>query len=177
MRIAYMILALTGMLSSVRATTLRSLSMSDLIQQSTSIVHVKVAGSGSAFRGQEIYTYYQLQILETLKSGGASTTQVAVPGGVAGGLRQSVAGAPSLSTGGEYVIFLWTSRSGLTQIMGLSQGLFSVIQDQAGNSLLVRPAASGLVLNQSGGVAGNQAVTISLNDLKTQIQQLLGAGH
>ena len=45
-----------------------------------------------------------------------------------------VAGAPTLRAGREYVLFLWTSRSGLTQLMGMSQGLFSVERTTAGDA-------------------------------------------
>ena len=177
MRTVCAILALTGIVSPLPATTLIQLSMTDLIQKSTSIERVQVTSSWTALQGGTIYTYYQLQVIETLKPGGALITQVAVPGGVAGGVRQSVAGAPSLTTGGQYVIFLWTGRSGLTQVIGLSQGLFSVGQDASGNPVLVRSGATSMVLDNSGNVVNDQGVTISLSALKSQIQQLLGAGN
>ena len=169
-----MTLVLAGALS---ATTLQKLSMDDMIQKSTSIVHVKVTGSRGAFRGAtDIYTYYQLQVLESWKGSNAQALEVAVPGGVARGLRQSVAGAPSLTTGGEYVIFLWTSPSGLTQIIGLSQGLFSVVKNEAGTALLIRPSTADLMLDQTGRVVNDQPTTIVLTDLRSQIQQAVKAG-
>src|SRR5271155_3296819 len=108
------------------ATTLQQLSLDDMIQQSTGIVRAKVTGSSMTLRGQNVYTYYHLQILETAKPYGkpGAEIDVAVPGGTANGMRQVVVGAPELTTGSQYVVFLWTSRSGLTQIIGLSQGLF-----------------------------------------------------
>ena len=157
------------------ATTLQKLTMRDLIAQSTGIVRVTVTGSTVTTRGRDIYTYYQLQVLETLK--GAPQTTVAVPGGVSGGLRQMVAGAPTLTVGSQYVVFLWTSRSGLTQVIGLSQGLFSVMQDSSGNQVLVRPAAAGQVLDKSGNLVTDQAVTVSLSDLRSQIKTAAGASH
>lgn len=156
------------------ATTLQKLTLNDLITQSTAIVRVKVTSGSASLRGRDIYTTYQLQVLETLK--GAAQTSVAVPGGVSGGLRQMVAGAPTLTAGGQYVIFLWTNRSGLTQVIGLSQGLFSVMQDSAGNQVLVRPAATGQMVDKSGNLITDQAVTISLSDLRSEIQTLTGAG-
>jgi hypothetical protein len=171
-----MLLASLAMLLPARATTLLRLSMDDMIQQSTAIVRAKVTGSSTAFRGQDIYTYYQLQILETVKAGGQAQTEVAVPGGSVGGVRQMVAGAPTLSVGGEYVLFLWTSRSGLTQAIGLSQGLFSVTYDAAGNATVGRPAASGTMLDVNGNVAADQAVSLKWSALRARIQQKLGAG-
>lgn len=169
------ILSLAALLTSVAgATTLRQLSIDDMIAQSTAIVHAKVTGSSSAFRGRTIYTTYQLQVEETL-AGPANESQVAVPGGTAKGLRQMAAGAPTLTPGQEYVIFLWTSASGLTQVIGLSQGLFTVMQDSAGNAVLVRAAATSPMLDQSGNVVTDQPVTMKLSDLKTEIQKVRGA--
>ena len=158
------------------ATTLQKLSMDDMIRQSTGIVRAKVTGSRSAFRGPDIYTYYDLQIVESLKSSGVQTLEIAVPGGVDRGLRQTVAGAPQLTPGAEYVMFLWTSRSGLTQMIGLSQGLFLALQNAAGQVVLVRPAITDLILDKAGRVVSDSGVTIGLTDLKTRIHQLLGAG-
>jgi hypothetical protein len=163
------------------ATTLQKLSLDDMIGQSTSIVRAKVTGSSTSMLGRDIYTYYQFQVLETLKAGPAqpssaqsSSSSVAVPGGVARGLRQIAAGAPALSAGQEYVLFLWTSRSGLTQVIGLSQGLFTVMQNEAGDTVLVRPAASELMLDQAGKVVNDQGVTMKLTDLRTEIQKVAG---
>ncbi|HUA84931.1 MAG TPA: hypothetical protein VMB85_13805 [Bryobacteraceae bacterium] len=160
---------------SLHATTLQKLTLDDMIRQSTAIVHVKVSSSSPVMRGRNIYTFYQFQLLETLKAGGGAQTEVAVPGGSTAGLRQEVAGAPSLAAGGEYVIFLWTSNSGLTQIIGLSQGLFSVLPDSSGTAELVRGALAGATLvNKSGQTLNPLAVTISLSGLKAEIQKVLG---
>src|SRR5271169_3487126 len=102
MRILSLVFALAGMLSSARATTVLKLSTADLIGKSTVIVHAKVSGFRTALRGQAIYTYYQLQVLESwkpqgLNSGVSQTLEAAVPGGVVNNIRQSVAGAPSLN--------------------------------------------------------------------------------
>ena len=69
MRTLSFLLASLTLLPQAGATTLLKLSMNDMIQQSTSIVRAKVTGSRGAFRGQDVYTYYQLQILETVKPG------------------------------------------------------------------------------------------------------------
>jgi hypothetical protein len=157
------------------ATTLRKLSIDDMIQQSTAIVRVQVTGSSAAFRGKDIYSYYQLQVIENMKAVSPQSLAVAVPGGVAGGVRQMVAGAPMLATGQEYVIFLWTSKSGLTQVIGLSQGLFAVTQNSAGAAVIVRPASISMMLNQSGQVVTDQPVSMTLTALRSEIQGVLGS--
>lgn len=161
-----------------QATTLQQLSLDDMIQQSTRIVRAKVAGSHVAIRGNNIDTYYQLEVLETLKPGGQTQTvqqlEVAVPGGTAQGLRQMVPGAPALAIGGEYVVFLWTGRSGITQVIGLSQGLFRVAVDASGNTVLLRPAATETMLDKNGKPVTDQAVNFTLASLRSQIQRVLG---
>jgi hypothetical protein len=175
MRPVLTVLLTMGTLVSTWATTLQLLSTDDMIQQSTAIVRAKVTGSNSAFRGKDIFTYYQLQVVETLKAGPSPLATVAVPGGAAGGIRQVVPGAPVLANGQEYVIFLWTSKSGLTQIIGLSQGLFAVTQNPAGLAVMVRPAAVSMMVNRSGETVADQPASMSLSSLRTEIQKLTGA--
>jgi hypothetical protein len=174
MRICPIFAAVLLAVSPIGATTLLKLSLDEMIQQSTSIVRAKITGSYTAPLGRDVYTYYQVQILETLKAGGTAATVVAVPGGTAKGVRQMAAGAPTLNAGQEYILFLWTSRSGMTQIIGLSQGLFVAMQSEAGDTVLVRPAASELMLDQAGRVVADHGVTMKLADLKTEIQKALG---
>jgi hypothetical protein len=154
-----------------QATTLQQLTLDSMIAQSTAVVHAKVTGSYTALRGQDIWTFYTLQVLDTLKAGPSSsgTVDVAVPGGAVQGVRQMVAGAPALTTGTEYVLFLWTGKSGLTQVIGLSQGLFTVSTDASGNKTLSRPAASATMLDQNGSPVVDQAVSLSLSGLRVRM--------
>ena len=178
MRTFAILLAGMALWAPARATTLEQLSMNDMIVKSTSIVHAKVTGSYSAPRGQQIFTFYQLQVSETLKtsavSPGGAQLEVAVPGGAIRGLRQIVPGAPSLTLGADYVLFLWTGRAGPVQLIGLSQGLFRMTQDTAGNALLVRPAAMELVLDKNGNTVSNPALTLRWTDVRSQIRKVVG---
>jgi hypothetical protein len=84
-----------------------------------------------------------------------------------------VAGAPSLHVGKEYVMFLWTSRSGLTQLIGLSQGLFDVRRSATGDAAAMRAAAGELMLDASGHAVKDEAVSMKLSDLKAQVNRAL----
>jgi hypothetical protein len=157
------------LLSSAGATTLLKISMNDLISHSTSIVKAKITGSRSAAVGQDIYTYYQLQVSETLKQGGILPAEVAVPGGVIGNRRQIGIGSPAPVQGQEYVLFLWTGRSGMTQIIGLTQGIFTLREDSTGNMVLSRPAISDSMLDKSGKPVTDAGVTLKWSDLRSLI--------
>jgi hypothetical protein len=114
-------------------------------------------------------------VLETWKSNGQPTTEVAVPGGVVKDIRQSVPGAPELKPGQEYVLFLWTSRSGLTQVIGLSQGRFNLSEESSGGAVAKRPPASELMLDVSGNPVEDRAVSFPLQDLRARVRRTLGA--
>lgn len=181
MRSLLITLSLASALAPVRGTTLERLPLGEMTRKSTAIVRAKVVGSSGVLRGADVYTVYQIEVVERWKSGGTSSPmQVAVPGGVAGGLRQMVAGAPRLHMGEEYVMFLWTGRSGLTQLMGLSQGLFNVHnnvhKNGAGDATAMRAAAGELMLDSSGHAVKDEAVSMKLSDLKAQVQRALSGG-
>jgi|HubBroStandDraft_1064217.scaffolds.fasta_scaffold466799_1 hypothetical protein len=155
------------------ATTLLKMSMNDLILQSTSIVRARITGSRSVSVGHDIYTYYQLQVSETLKVNGILPAEVAVPGGVYGNLRQIGIGSPSFTQGQEYVLFLWTSRTGMTQVIGLSQGLFNLTRDASGETVLKRPAIADQMLDKAGNQVTDTPVTITWSDFRALILKTL----
>ncbi len=153
------------------ATTLQKLGLDEMILQSTGIVRAKVVGSYTAPVGRDIYTYYRLAVLESFK--GVAQNEIAIPGGASGAYRQVVPGAPELASGQEYVIFYWTSKSGLTQVVGLSQGLFSERDDVKGNPLLLRPASPETMLNKEGKAIQDQAESLRLSDLRARVRLTL----
>jgi len=175
MRILSILAASAALLAPVGATTLQKLEMDDLIRQSTAVLRVKVRGSYTALRGADIYTFYKLSLVENLKTGGTEPTELAVQGGAYHGVRQVVAGAPALAIGQEYVVFLLTSRSGLSVILGLAQGLYQMTLDAAGQPALTRPAAFEHMVDQNGRTVNDQAITMGLGDLRSRIQKVTAA--
>ncbi len=173
MRIGIITAALAATLVPSQATTLQKLTVDDMIKQSTAIVRATVTGSYTAQRGMDIYTYYQFKVTETLK-GSSQIQEVAVPGGVYKGLQQLAAGSPALAKGQDYVIFLWTGRSGMTQVIGLSQGLFTVMQNDLNETVLVRGPIGSLMLDRAGRVISDSGVTLKLADLRSQIKKTVG---
>jgi hypothetical protein len=170
------VIAISVLLASVvipaGATILEQLTFDDMARKSTSIVRVKVTGSSEVVRGADVFTLYKFETLGTLKAGPVSD-QVAVPGGVAGGMRQVVAGAPTLRPGREYVLFLWTNRSGLTQLMGITQGLFCVERTAAGDRQASRAATSEQMLDAEGRAVRDEPLSMPLSELKAKVSHAL----
>jgi hypothetical protein len=156
----------------VQATILQQLTLDDMVRKSTSIVRARVTGSTEVVRSGDVFTLYKLETLETLKSG-VMVREVAVPGGVAGGMRQVVAGAPTLRAGREYVLFLWTGRSGLTQLMGMSQGLFSVERTTIIDPRASRAASGEQMLDAAGRAVRDETLSMPLTELKAKVSKAL----
>jgi hypothetical protein len=166
-----------GCLVSMPGSTLQRLSLSDMIQKSSMIVRGTIQpGTSAAFRGPMIYTHYQLSVTAAYKGTPGSSIDVAVPGGALNGIQQPVAGAPTLTAGQDYVLFLWTSKSGLTQVIGLSQGLFNVTTNAQGQAIVSRGAASATMLDSSGQAVADSNLQMPLAQLVGKIQSVLAGG-
>ena len=186
------------------ATTLQQLPLPEMARKSTAIVRAKVTAASGVLRGSNVFTVYKLAPMEVWKAPASGAPgEVDVPGGVAAGLRQPVDGAPTLSVGREYVLFLWTGRTGVTQLIGLSQGLFDITLvdksglDKSGTAptrdtkkvpvgkppaadapvMVFRSPASERMLDAEGRPVRDQAVSMKLADLKAQVARALAGGQ
>lgn len=158
------------------AATLEQLGLDEMAQKSTAIVRARVASSFTAASGPMIYTHYRVAVSEHWKGPDAAELEVVVPGGAVGHQRQSFSGAPKLNPGREYVLFLWTGRSGLTHIIGLSQGIFDVVTGADGVLQVTRAASGELMLDSGGRPVQEQALTLHLSDLRLRVNRAVAKG-
>ena len=152
------------------AATLEKLSLEEMIQKSTAIVRGRVIGLRTVARGPVIYTLHQVQVAEQWKGPAVSQIEVAVPGGAMNGLRQTFSGAPNLREDAEYVLFLWTGRNGLTQVIGLSQGKFELLKTGKENETLERSAVTERMLDSTGRLVEDTPLRMSLKQLNERIR-------
>ncbi len=168
-------LVLLAMATTASAATLERLTLEEMIARSTAIVRGRVVASWTGTRGSIIYTHYRIQVGERWKGAPADQIEVVVPGGVFAGLRQSFSGTPRLAQGGEYVLFLWTGASGLTHIIGLTQGLFDLQRDSSGALVAARADTSETLLDPaSGRPVRDEPLRLKLADLDRRIRSALG---
>ncbi len=152
------------------AATLQQLSMNQMTQAATSIVRARVTGWSARFTGTTIYTHYQLQVSETWK--GAAQSEVLLPGGIANGIRQSFPGVPQLQTGTEYVLFLWTSqKTGITHILGMNQGMFSITSQPDGSALASRPRIGEGIFDAQGHPVKDSGIQMPLSAMRALASQ------
>jgi hypothetical protein len=160
------------------AATLERLSLDDMIVKSTTIVRAKVVNVFTAASGPVIYTHYQLQVSETLKGSAGGAVEIQLPGGAANNMRQSFAGVPQFNTGDEFVFFLWSGRTGSMQVLGLTQGLFSVPKGTSADPLMTRSASPEVMLERgTGKQLKDQTLTMRLSELRSHIGATLGSAQ
>jgi hypothetical protein len=160
----------------LQCATLERLSLDDMITKSTAIVRGKVTGSYAAWSGRVIYTHYSIRIAERFKGGSQGLVDVAVPGGAVSNLRQTFAGAPQFQPGDEYVFFLWTGKSGLTQVIGLTQGLFAIAPGASADPVATRRASGELMLaHGTGAPVKNETLVMKVSELRSRIAATLAA--
>ena len=174
-RLPLLVLSLAWWFAPLRGATLEQLSLDELIEKSTAIVRARVVNSYADFRGAEIFTHWKLEVEEQWK--GQAAAEVMGPGGSVRGYRQGVAGAPRLAAGKEYVLFLWTAKSGATYLTGWGQGVFELSKDSAGKLVATRAAASETVVEHgTWRPVKDDGLEMQYSDLASQISARLGKG-
>lgn len=174
-RLSGIAVALAVLACQAWATTLERLTVEEMAAKSHIVVRATVAGRSSAQRGPMVYTIYKLNVSERLKGEAGGTLDVSVPGGIAGGVRQTIAGSPVLKPATEYVVFIWKSQSGILHIIGLSQGLFDLKLNSAGETVLTRGVIDAELVDKSGKQVSSEPLTLTLERLRRMIRSTEGA--
>ena len=163
------LLAAISFCQTMAASTVFKLSLDEIIEKSTVIVRGRVGGCEGVQRGALVYTECTVAVSETLKGRPDAVMTVSIPGGVAGKIRQTVAGSPRLERTQHYVLFIWTSPRGVNQIIGLSQGVFE-LRDASGGQMAERgPIEEATVVDGAGQEVADRGVSIRMADLRTRI--------
>ena len=158
-------------------TTLERLSLDEMAQKSTSIVRGRVSGCAGEMRQSLIFTRCEIAVSETWKGQGATRASVYVPGGRVGRLVQTIAGAPALETGQDYVLFLWAGRSGINQVIGLHQGVFQLVTDAKGTVVAQRSATTERMLDSGGQEVVDRDVRYTAAELRQRVADALGGSR
>ena len=103
--------------------------------------------------------------------------EVSSPGGVWQGTEQRFPGAPRLTPGREYVLFLWEGPSGRVQLTGFSQGVFEVSEGDDGRPRVRREAVSEELLlpDADGPQAASERLDLPLSELDSLLREALVA--
>jgi hypothetical protein len=153
---------LLGIATTAYATSVRRLSLDDLVTTAHSIVEGDVVGSRTyrSSDGKLILTSYTINVRESLKGSPGSIVTLTTVGGRIGNTILHVAGMPVFQQGEKALLFL--ERSGAyTTVVGLNQGKFTISNNEVSNSL------TGLSFPDR---APAKTVKMPLDEFKRQIQ-------
>jgi hypothetical protein len=130
----------------LHATVIVPADVNALAVEAAAIAHGRVvrveAQQGEGRRVERLVT---LQVFNYLKGGWGNVVQFRIPGGTLGRYHTVMIGAPELVEGDELVLFLGArpgddgDRATRPYVLGLHQGVFRVVADEATGRRLVMP--------------------------------------
>lgn len=114
---------------------------SEMVTASELVVHGRVVGIRPQIVGDRrtIETVITVAVLDALKGQPGETVYFRVPGGQIGRYRRFMVGAPEFASGEEVVLFLKGRPPAVPFPFGLSQGVYRVVHDASGRSLVTPP--------------------------------------
>jgi hypothetical protein len=158
--------------ATLSGTTLEKLTFDDMVAKSTQIVRGRVTLATVQQHGPVYYSHYKVQVSEQYKGAAAKTIDVVLPGGTIGRSQQTFSGVPTFPANSDVVLFLWTSKAGLTHIIGLSQGIFQVSKDAAGQTVFSRGAIQeGLMDARTGRPTTDGGMRFTAKEFSTRVGQ------
>ena len=117
---------------------------SEMVTLSELVVHGRVVDIRPQLVGDRrtIETVITVAVLDALKGQPGETVYFRVPGGQIGRYRRFMVGAPEFVSGEEVVLFLKGRPPAVPFPFGLSQGVYRVVRDAGGRSLVTPPTVS-----------------------------------
>jgi hypothetical protein len=177
-RVATLLVLLLLGSASAHATTVVAMSNRALTQTADMIVIGRCTGVRSVWEGRTLVTQATIAVSESLKGGGATTITVTVPGGIDALRRFPVSmtypGAPRITVGED--VFLFLARDvrtpGGLNVVGSSQGKFSIVRDDAGQ-LAVSRNLSTVTLASPAGTRQGTAMRLPFARFRDEIRGYL----
>jgi hypothetical protein len=140
---------IVGVIGAMRAASLSAMvvvpaEFSEMVTASELVVHGRVVDIRPQIVGDRrtIETVVTLTVLGALKGQPGATVYFRVPGGQIGRYRRFMVGAPAFASGDEVVLFLKGRPPAVPFPFGLSQGVYRVVHDANGRSLVTPPIVS-----------------------------------
>jgi hypothetical protein len=117
---------------------------SEMVTTSELVVHGRVVAVRPQLVGDRrtIETVVTVAVVDALKGQPGETVYFRVPGGQIGRYRRFMVGVPEFQSGEEVVLFLKGRPPAVPFPFGLSQGVYRVVRDAGGRSLVTPPTVS-----------------------------------
>jgi hypothetical protein len=158
--------------ASAFATTVAKLNLEQLVKRADIIVQGQVQSVYSQWDEERhlVFTYVSIRVDESIKGSNRRSVLIRQVGGTVGTVQMSIAGVPQFRTGEAAIVFLKHQDDSTFQVVGMSQGLYEVVEDYAISNVF----GVDLFDNQTGQITkpliGGRA---PLEEFKTKIRELL----
>lgn len=122
-------------------TTLVWMDLNTLARSAEIIVRARSIHSEAHWESGSIWTFDDLDVIETFKGTPLRRLRIRLAGGRLGHLESKVEGVPHFAPGEELVVFIERTSAGDYSITGWAQGTFRVHRDAAGEALLTQDSS------------------------------------
>jgi hypothetical protein len=123
------------------ATTLLRMSLSQMAQAADTIVRGRCIGISSRWDAGSIWTFADVDLVETLKGSPPARIIVRLPGGRVGNLATHVDAAPSLQPGDEKILFLEKTRANDYAVTAWAEGAFRIGRNSRGEETVTQESS------------------------------------
>jgi hypothetical protein len=140
---------LLGLAGDARATTLRRMDLSELVQRADRVVHARVLDTAVYWNqsGTKINTDTTFEILDEAKGRGPRQLTLTMLGGRIDPAEMIVDGTPAFAAGEEVLLFTTARPDGKKNLVGFSQGVMRIAVDEAtGRQVALSATLGGVVL-------------------------------
>ena len=140
------VIAMLCPLPQATATSLARLELSQIIARAAATVRARCLAVETRTDSQGIWTLTVFHRMEVWKGDVAPNFAVLLPGGAAGGRKETVECAPRFRLGEEVVLFLEPLRAGQWTIVGWVQGTYRIQLDPRSGIESALPDSAGMLL-------------------------------
>ena len=176
MRAVLIAVALSLFSSVAGATVFLPTDLNDLSRDAVAIARGRVVSVDAQWTDgrRSIETLVTLETETYLKGSLGQVVQFRVPGGSLGRFRSVVVGAPSFTIGQRVIVFLGSRGPTVPYVLGMSQGVFRLIQSAQGDWLVTPPSMSPAT---DGPIVRGTRRPSPLGDFEREVRALAGAAR
>jgi hypothetical protein len=175
--LAVALLAATGSVGTIGASTIESMSLARLAQTAPLIVRAKCAGNVARWDAGEIWTFTALEVEDSWKGAASARLSIRMLGGSVGNITSTVSGVPRFRTGEDVIVFLEPTKLGDFSIESWAQGTFRIHRDaRTGRDLVTQDTASVATFDprmRAFDATGMRGVTV--DSFRAQVEAALAA--
>ena len=160
------------------ATTLLRLSLAQMAQAADTVVRARCVTTASRWDGGAIWTFAQVDVVESFKGSPPTRLQVRLPGGRVGHLITNVEDAPRLQTGEEKILFLEKNVAGDYSVTGWVEGTFRIRKNLNGEETITQDSSEVAVFDPATRQFRTEGLrNLSMSDFRQRVAAALAAGR